>query len=101
MEKDLHKKLHSKRDKIPKYPIGSNRQNRISKSQPSKNKILKFNKKFLTFVGLSILVLGTVNLIEIPNRINLSQDVVGNNESIVMSLRIQQVQQFLQQQAQL
>ena len=80
MEKDLHKKLHSKRDKIPKYPIGSNSQNINSKIQPSKNKILKFNKKFLTFVGLSIFVLGTVNLIEIPNSINLSQDVVANNE---------------------
>jgi peptidoglycan hydrolase-like protein with peptidoglycan-binding domain len=85
MEKDLHKKLHIKRDKIPKYQIGKNSQSSISKNQPSKNKIFKFNKKFLTFVGLSILVLGTVNLIEIPNRINLSQDVVANNESIVMS----------------
>ena len=46
MEKDLHKKLHFKRDKIPKYPIGSNSQNIITKNQPSKNKILKLNKKF-------------------------------------------------------
>ena len=44
MEKDLHKKLHLKRDQIPKYPIGSNSQNSISKSQPSKNKIFKFNQ---------------------------------------------------------
>ena len=41
MKKDLHKKLHFKRDKIPKYPIGSNNKNSISKIQPSKNKILK------------------------------------------------------------
>ena len=85
MKKYLHKKLHLKRDNVPKYPIGSNSQDSISKNKLSKNRRLNLNKKFLTFVGILILVLGSFNLIDISEKVNISQDVVNNNESPVIT----------------
>ena len=85
MKKYLHKKLHLKRDNVPKYPIGSNSQDSISKNKLSKNRRLNLNKKFLTFVGILILVLGSFNLIDISEKVNISQDVVKNNESPVIT----------------